>query len=831
MLDSRNTSAIRVLASLLTACVLVLTSVRAARTESEDALVQLLAAGDQAGAEAAVQQQIRSGNQSSETLFWSALLARSRFQVREALPIFMDLLAKDPDSVQGRVSSFVAAIDTTEDPGLQLHYFNALLAEAVQYPNFIPAHWLVGIMTRTLTGEHDRWPISGATRARVLDCGVRGFATVLKLLGSEEGPFCVHQTYANLLDELEAYEQAATHREIALKKDRYPVSLHGAAWTFLRGGKYEKALACVNGALMMGADEEKFDRVKGDILWAMDRVSEAIESWEHAVRDSTQHKSFYWNLCSEACMRLGRFADAKKYSARAVVDRPDVPAYQIRDARLAAILGEPDGPERVKNSDTFDFNGAVISRSSLSSKDDKNTPLMEAAGTGNLEALRREIRLGSLDELSGKYRQSALMVAALNGFTHIVEELLRAGASLDVTDSNGDTALHYASQFNQPSVVRLLVEAGAKTHIADKWKQTPLTMAASHREIGCFRELVHKSPLDAATPYGGTALHYASGFGLITTLRELIAAGADVNSTARANRQTPLMAACEEWPHPFVVTPLIEAGAAVNQQDAAGKTALHYAINPFINRPLVELLLKHGADPMLKDRNGITCLYLARCLGFEDIALQMETGIEKVESFVFPHVEIPNFDSNPEHHRAAVFTLPLLFANGSALGNWDKKGNKKNAAKEELKRMFGIEKEAHLLTQLRALERSVFPAEIQSPSVPAEMLLAGIRSRASVAAESVFRSGFPGVRDDSAWIHVRQIYLARLGLSAGYLHPQRAEEILRTSTQHVANNFSGWSDFLGSFLLGACRVDGWQYSRYDGIAKLLFEGGPAWPRP
>lgn len=802
-----------------------------AATVSEGALVALLAAGNQAATEAEVEKQIRDGDHSSETLFWAALLARSRFQVRESMPIFLHLIEKDPQSLQGRVASWVVAIDTTEDAKLQLHYYNALLAEAAQYPHSIPVNWMVGIMIRTLTGESARWPISGATRSRILDCGVRSYAKVLDLLHTEEGPFCVHQTCANLLDELEAYDQAAFHREIALKKDRYPVSLHGAAWTFLRAGQYERALACVNEAMEMGADEEKYDRVKGDILWAMNRVPEAILCWDHAVRESTQHKSFYWNLCSEACVRLGRFADAKQYAARALAERPDVSSYRIRDARLAAMVGEPDGPERVKNSDTFDFNGNVVSRASLGAKDEKNTPLMEAAGTGNLEVLRREIQSGSLDALSGKYRQSALMVAAQNGFTHIIEELLRAGASLDVVDGNGDTALHYASQFNQQSVVRRLLEAGANTHLADKWKQTPLIMAASNRELGCFRELVHKSPLEAATPHGGTALHYASGYGLITLLQELIAAGADVNSKARRNGQTPLMAACDEWPHPYIVAPLVQAGAAINQRDATGKTALHHAVNPFLHRSLVELLLKHGADPTLADKNGFTCIYLARCLGFEDVALQMEEMAGKAEAFVFPKLELPGPDTAPELRRAAVFELPLLLSQGNPLGSADRRVNTKSAAREELKRMFGIENAEHLLTHLRALETGPAPVEPPAASLPAEMLRERIRAIANQAAEGSFKSGFPGVRDDSAWSHTRAIYLARLGASAAYLPSHKADAIVKKSTEFVASNFSGWSDFLRSFLYGACRMEGWEWQRYENIAKLVVACGPEWPAP
>ena len=745
------------------------------------------------------------------------------------MPIFLHLMARDPESLQGRISAFVAAIDTTEDAKLQLHYYNALLAEAAHQPNSIPVHWMVGIVTRTITGEHARWPISGARRLRILQTGERSYSRVRSLLGAQEGPFCVHQTWANLLNELEAYDQAAIHREIALKWDRYPVSLHGAAWTLLSGGRCEEALSCINEALSMGASQEKFHRVKGDILWALDRLPEAIKSWHRAALASTENKSFYWDHCSRACLRLGKLSDAKVYSGLALAERADVSSYQISDARLAAMVGEPDGPERVKKADVFDFNGNVVRQERDESKDKKNSPLLEAAATGDLEALRRAMASCDLDVLSGKHKQTALMVAAQNGFTHILDEFLRAGASLDVVDANGDTALHYASQFNQQATVRRLVGAGAKTNLQDKWKQTPLIMAASNRDIGCFRELVHKSPLEMATPHGGTALHYASGYGLMTLLQELIAAGADVNSTARRGGQTPLMAACDEWPHPYIVAPLVRAGAEINRRDVDGKTALHHAVNPLMSLALVEVLLEHGADPTLADKHGVTCIRAARSLGFEDVALKMEAKAGVSEPFVFPKLEVPLLGSKVEEQRAAFFELPLLLAQRHLLGGMKVRENKSNAARSELRRIFGIENAENLAANLSELKAFKSPEDNASGSLSEEMSVEGVRALANRAAEKTFRFGFPGVLDGSAWNHAHLIYLSRLGVAAGYLSPQKAEATVKSSTELIASNFSGWKDFLGSFLFGASRLDGWERQRYENIANLLLSLGPEWP--
>lgn len=62
---------------------------------------------------------------------------------------------------------------------------------------------------------------------------------------------------------------------------------------------------------------------------------------------------------------------------------------------------------------------------------------------------------------------------------------------------------------------------------------------------------------------------------------------------------------------PFGKTPektvrfYIEHGVSVNAQDYSGSTPLHYAVQQN-NFPVVNLLLKAGADPKIKDQDGTT---------------------------------------------------------------------------------------------------------------------------------------------------------------------------------------------------------------------------------
>ena len=798
---------------------------------SEEKLVGFLAAGKQEQAEAEVARCLQEGDRPPRAIFWAAVLTRSRFQTKAALQLFAYLLASHPNSLEGRVSGFIVGIDTARDSRTELFYYNALIAQTALEPNSVPLNWLVGIMARTITRDEKQDGLTSETRKRILATGVSSYLKILDLLGVDEGPFIFHQTLANLLDDLEAFDQAEIHREATLRKWRTPVSLHGSALTLYNMFRSEDALLQINEAIALGGREEKYYDAKAKILKFLDRLPEAIEAWLQAVPLSRDFKPYYWIQCSKTFLLLGKPAEAKLYSAKALAAYPSVHEYQIIDARIAAQLGEPDGPQRVANADTFDFNGNVVLKKPEEKTNPNASPLFLAASTGNIVALRQALPSSDINALSEKYNQTALMVAAQSGFTHIVEELLKHGAALDTVDLNGDTALHYASQFRQPATLRLLLAAGARADIQDKWKQTPLTMATCNKDMVCFRELLPKSSIEQASPHGGTSLHYACGYGHISMIRDLLAAGADVNSTARAKKKTPLMSACEEWPHPYLVATLIKAGASINLQDVEGKTALAHAVDPLLNRGLVEMLLANGADPTLPDKNGVTPIRAARCLGFEDVARLMETKAGTAEPFVFPKFEPPGPDAAAEDQRAAAFVLPILLAQGHPLGRVSTQFNEKQAARTELRRMFGIQNKNELAAEIEALE-SFRPANkpVAAP-LPEGMTFDRLMAMADNAAEKVFQKSHPGCPNEAAWIHAHLIYLSDLGLAAEYLPREKADAILKSSTQYIADKFTGWSPFLDSFLMGATRHNGWESERYRNITKLLVANAPRWPGP
>lgn len=163
-----------------------------------------------------------------------------------------------------------------------------------------------------------------------------------------------------------------------------------------------------------------------------------------------------------------------------------------------------------------------------------------------------------------------LMAAARAGNADAVNALLAGHAIVDQRDDHGRSALSYAAAGGHQEIMESLIASGSDVHQQDLGLQTPLMVSAQKGHAAGARTLIdHGAAVDQADAAGGTALTYAARGGKPTVARVLIAAGADVNHRERTTGRTPLM-------------------------EAASRA----------HSTTVDLLLRHGADPRLKDASG-----------------------------------------------------------------------------------------------------------------------------------------------------------------------------------------------------------------------------------
>lgn len=121
-------------------------------------------------------------------------------------------------------------------------------------------------------------------------------------------------------------------------------------------------------------------------------------------------------------------------------------------------------------------------------------------------------------------------------------------------------------------------------------------------------------------------LHQAVRSYDINKIEALVKAGADINKW-NYNNETPLHHAVKRNLQ-TVATKLLEMGANPNIKDPRyGQTALYVAAD-LINEAMVELLLKHGADPFVKDKYGHTPFVIAN--------RSIESRLSPVEIAVMP---------------------------------------------------------------------------------------------------------------------------------------------------------------------------------------------------
>lgn len=177
--------------------------------------------------------------------------------------------------------------------------------------------------------------------------------------------------------------------------------------------------------------------------------------------------------------------------------------------------------------------------------------------------------------------ESAIVALALRGF------------DLNTLNDEGDHALHIALRADSPKVVSfLLTQNAVKVESRNLRDESPLMIAAIKGRVDAARQLIARGA-EVNKP-GWTPLHYAASRAepdSVDMVRLLLLHHAYIDAES-PNKSTPLM------------------------------MAAHYG-----HPDLVRLLLEEGADPALRNEQGLTAVDFARRADRGDVAEWIATAL------------------------------------------------------------------------------------------------------------------------------------------------------------------------------------------------------------
>jgi len=250
------------------------------------------------------------------------------------------------------------------------------------------------------------------------------------------------------------------------------------------------------------------------------------------------------------------------------------------------------------------------------------TPLLYAARQGCLDCAKLLVAAGAEIDRTDPDGVTPFLSALLNAHFDTAKYLLEAGAKVNKWDFWGRTPLYAAVDFNT-------LPHGGRPDRPSLDDTTPLAMidillaagANPNAQLKLFppyRSLRMDRGADTVLDIGTTPILRAARGADLAAIERLVKAGALLDLPQR-DGITPLMAAVGAGASSIdtrgkfrtalealeTADALLEAGAAIDQTDARGRTALHYAAAAGYTDAAV-LLVNRGANLAAADADGVT---------------------------------------------------------------------------------------------------------------------------------------------------------------------------------------------------------------------------------
>ncbi len=261
--------------------------------------------------------------------------------------------------------------------------------------------------------------------------------------------------------------------------------------------------------------------------------------------------------------------------------------------------------------------------------------VIKAVESGNLQALRTLVRQKVDVNAPALDGATALHVAVRNDDAAMVGLLLTAGANVKATTRYGVTPIALAAVNGNPAIVEALLKAGADANALSRGGEPVLLTAARSGNVPTIRTLIaHGANVNAKEAWmEQTALMWAATENHPAAVKALLESGADIDAKAKILEGQPKRAAesdvAFQVPHTNFpkggstalmlaarngalesVKVLMEAGANLNTTDPDGISALMLSLMN-AHYDVAAALIAKGADVNLADRSGRAPLYMA----------------------------------------------------------------------------------------------------------------------------------------------------------------------------------------------------------------------------
>ena len=209
-----------------------------------------------------------------------------------------------------------------------------------------------------------------------------------------------------------------------------------------------------------------------------------------------------------------------------------------------------------------------------------------------------------------KIGMTRLHHAVLAGDLDLVRSVIQSGASVNCKDENDSTPLHYAAQRGLSRGVAVLVEHGADIQDTDNSGFSPFFWAIIARQEEVIAQLLSMgADACSSSADGRSAIAWVARLGQVSTAQMLLERGASIHDALNTQQTTPLEEAAASGNLP-VVELLIRYGADPNYRDRDGWSAIHWAAEEG-HQEIVRFLLDHGANPNAVSSYGTSPLHCA----------------------------------------------------------------------------------------------------------------------------------------------------------------------------------------------------------------------------